>query len=100
MHDADKLHDKLNRETGKVSWGELEKAFAQGRVLFVGEVLDLVSVAVSVSEDDVQAVREWMNTGQLRQVASSEAEVWSASNQVFWAVVVAPWVLIQVAKPQ
>ena len=43
------LHDKINRETARVKWDELERHFAQGNVIYVSESLDLIDVAMRIS---------------------------------------------------
>jgi len=96
MNDPDELlHAKLNAETGILAWKELERHFARGAVILVAPELDLVEVAFRVSKDDKTAVEAWMNAGHVRRAVTGDAMVWHERQSQFWAVVAAPWVLIQ-----
>ncbi|MGD2083285.1 MAG: DUF2288 family protein [Chromatiales bacterium] len=93
------LREKLNRETARIGWPELERHFARGVVLVVSPALDLVDVAAAVAEDDAQAVRGWTDSGALIRATDEHARVWVdlGPQAPLWAVVVAPWVLVQEA---
>ncbi|MEW6677774.1 MAG: DUF2288 domain-containing protein [Pseudomonadota bacterium] len=96
MSDPDELlRAKLNAETGRLVWKELERHFARGVVVWVAPGLDLVEVALRISKDDKAAVEAWMAQGQLRRAATEDALAWHERQTLFWAVVAAPWVLIQ-----
>ena len=97
MATGELLHDKLNRETAKLQWQELEKAYSQGRVLWVNRSCDLIEVAVALGEDRVSAVKAWMDKGELEKLDDIRARDYAAREAVFWAVVIAPWVLVQEA---
>lgn len=92
---SENLHAKLNAETAKVRWQELEPHFARGAVIVVDPALDLVQVAQCVVADDKQAVAAWLESGQLRRAETEQAEDWRARDPQLWAVVTAPWVLVQ-----
>lgn len=89
------LRAKLNGETAKVSWAEMERHHARGVVVRVAGDLDLVEVAVAMARDDGAAVGRWLQTGRLGKVSDDEARDWLARDPVLWSVVVAPWVLVQ-----
>ena len=90
------LHAKLNGETGKLSWRELERHFARGAVVKVTGGLDLVEVAVSMVRDDAATLGIWLEQGLIARASDTDAAAWSAEpERHFWAVVVAPWVLVQ-----
>jgi len=96
MEDTDlDLRTKLNAETARLVWPELERHFARGVVIRVDPSLDLIDVAVSVSEDDKEKVEAWMNAGVVAHPSMADARDWVERQPDFWAVVVAPWVLIQ-----
>jgi hypothetical protein len=96
MNEPDELlHAKLNAETGRLAWKELERHFARGAVILVAAELDLVEVAFCISKDDRAAVESWMNAGQVRRATTEDALSWHERQSRFWAVVAAPWVLIQ-----
>lgn len=89
------IRDRLNLETGRLAWEELARPFAGGAVIAVAAELDLVDVAVKFSEDDRDSVSGWINTGKVVRATDEHGRRWSGANQTFWAVVVAPWVLVQ-----
>lgn len=89
------LRAKLNAETGKLLWPELERHFARDVVIKVDPSLDLIDVAVSVAKDDKSKVEAWMNSGLVSHPSLEDARGWVDRQPDFWAVVVAPWVLVQ-----
>ena len=89
------LRTHLNSETGKLAWKELERHFARGVVIKVARGLDLVDVAACIAQDDKASVERWMSTGQIVRASTEDAADWNERQPVFWAVVTAPWVLIQ-----
>lgn len=94
------LHDKINRETGRVKWSELERHFASGSVIWVSEALDLVEVALRIAHDDRESVTRWMNEGAVAKVSDAQAQGWLEADEVLWASVVSPFVLVQPEKKQ
>ena len=94
------LYDKVNHETARIKWSELEKHFAAGAVVYVSEDLDLVDVAVRFSHDDKESVQRWMAEGKVAKVSDVQASTWTASDAVLWASVVSPFVLVQPLKKQ
>jgi hypothetical protein len=89
------LRHKLNLETAKLSWPELQRHFARGVVIVVHPTLDLVEASATLAEDNNDRAQSWINAGQLGRATEDQAHRWNESNQKFWAVVVAPWVLVQ-----
>jgi hypothetical protein len=92
------LRIKVNRETARLPWAELERHFAQGSVIFVSEDLDLVDVAVRISHDDKASIARWMEQGKLDKVSDAQALAWTASGASLWTSVVSPFVLVQPEK--
>ncbi|MBW2939279.1 DUF2288 domain-containing protein [Zhongshania sp. CAU 1632] len=86
---------KLNRETSRILWTELQRFYAQGAVLVVAPELDLIATAAAVANDDAAAVSTWMKDNLLQKATEKLAMTWLAENCEVWAVVVAPWVLVQ-----
>jgi hypothetical protein len=96
MHDEEqKLRAHLNAETGKLEWAEVERHFARGSVVKVDAPLDLVEVAARMARDDAEAIRGWMTDGALARATEEDARAWGERRPLFWAVVAAPWVLVQ-----
>ena len=92
---SDLLRAKLNLETAQLAWPELERHFARGDVIKVAPGLDLVDVALRVAENDSASVQAWLADGRIARADLADAEDWHARQPMFWAVVVAPWVLVQ-----
>ena len=92
------LRIKINRETARLPWSELEKHFAQGNVVYVSPELDLVDVALRVSHDDKESIGRWMAEGKVAKVSDVQAATWSAADSKVWASVVSPFVLVQPEK--
>ncbi|MCR4299849.1 MAG: DUF2288 domain-containing protein [Gallionella sp.] len=86
---------KINLETSKIAWKELQRFFASGKALMVSSDLDLVEAAFQMSEDNVEQVRQWAVSGKLARVPDEPAREWFETDALVWAVVVSPWVLVQ-----
>lgn len=92
------LRAKLNGETAKVAWAELQRHHARGVVVRVAGELDLIEVAVAMAQDNGAAVSQWMHVGQLEKPTDDQARDWLLRDPDLWSVVVAPWVLVQERK--
>jgi hypothetical protein len=92
---GDVLRAKLNLETARLAWPELERHFARGVVVCVKPGFDLVEAALAMAENRAAAVEAWLVDGTLTRAGMDDAQRWHAAQQVFWGVVVAPWVLVQ-----
>ena len=86
---------KINSETAKIPWAELQRFFAAGKVMRIESGLDLVDVAYALEQDDVEQVNTWTSNGQLAPVSDAQAREWVSTDALLWAVVVKPWVLVQ-----
>ncbi len=86
---------KLNRETSRIAWKELQPQFARGVALAVADDLDLIEVAFQVAQDNALLIGEWMAAGKFGRVSDEQAGVWVTGEAELWAVVVSPWVLVQ-----
>ncbi|HYQ38509.1 MAG TPA: DUF2288 family protein [Pseudomonas sp.] len=93
--EASPLYAKLLGETAAISWQELQPFFARGAVLRVEGTLDLVAVAEALAADDKSRIIPWLASGELRKLEVLDAEDYLARDPQLWAVVVAPWVLVQ-----
>lgn len=92
---ASTLYAKLLGETAPIAWQELQPFFARGVVLWVAAALDLIAVALAVAEDDKASISAWLAAGQVNALSADQAEDLLARDPSLWAVVVAPWVLVQ-----
>ncbi|MCP1659792.1 DUF2288 domain-containing protein [Neisseria perflava] len=89
------LHEKLNTETARIRWSELQTHFARGAAVYVAPDLDLVEIAKQVADDNAAALSPLMQQGKFGVVSEDQARAFVADNREMWAVVVAPWVLVQ-----
>ena len=88
---------KVNLETSRIAWKELQRFFASGMTVAVNAELDLVEVALQFSKDNKAQVERWLLTGKVGKVSDTQAAGWIETDAEMWAVVVSPWVLVQVA---
>jgi hypothetical protein len=93
------LRAKLNQETARMQWKDLQRYFAAGMVIGVSPELDLVEVAARVAMDDKDAVARWMRENRLAKVGDTQAAAWWDADITLWTVVVKPWILVQPPKP-
>ncbi|CAI8801604.1 DUF2288 domain-containing protein [Methylocaldum szegediense] len=98
MHGTE-LRRKLAEETGQITWQELERHFARGALIVIGPELNLVETAARIAEDDAVSVQGWIQRGQVVRATDEHARRWVHSRSRLWAVVVAPWVLVQESEP-
>ncbi|HEB57248.1 MAG TPA: DUF2288 domain-containing protein [Gammaproteobacteria bacterium] len=91
----EQLRQKLNLESGQIDWSELQRHFARGAVIAVNPELDLVEVALKFTEDDRSEIEGWLTSGQIKRADDEHARRWNQTAAVFWAIVVAPWILVQ-----
>lgn len=95
QQDRDLKRVKINSETAKIPWQELQRFFAAGKVMRVAPHLDLIDVAYAFQQDGVEQVTRWTDTAQLAAVSDDQARLWVDRDTLLWAVVVKPWVLVQ-----
>lgn len=86
---------KINSETARIPWLDLQRFFAAGKVMHVAADIDLVDVAYALEQDDVEQVKKWTDAMQLGPVSDTQARDWVSNEASLWAVVVKPWVLVQ-----
>ncbi|MCF7969637.1 MAG: DUF2288 domain-containing protein [Methylococcaceae bacterium] len=95
MNQEDLTKEKVNQETSKIAWSELQRFFASGLAVYVAPQLDLVEVADAFSKDDKRQVEQWMQEQQVQLVSDQQATDWISNATIMWATVVKPWVLVQ-----
>ncbi|NKB62905.1 MAG: DUF2288 family protein [Gammaproteobacteria bacterium] len=89
------VKEQLNLETARIQWSELERHFARGVIIVVCQGTDLIKVAGSFVEDDVETVQLLTALGKIRHADMEDAKRWQPGDVSLWAVVAAPWVLVQ-----
>ncbi|MFK8041603.1 DUF2288 domain-containing protein [Congregibacter sp.] len=85
-------------QTARIPFSELQRYFAAGRLILASDDLDLIEVAVQLSEDNAAQFEQWLNAGLVKGVADEQATAWLAQDDALWAVVADPWVLVQERK--
>jgi hypothetical protein len=86
---------RINMETAKISWKELERFFAAGRLISVIDSVDMIKVAQLMEKDDAKAIKEMLDKREIERLSDEQAKVWADTNPTLWAVVVKPWILVQ-----
>ena len=86
---------RINMETAKISWKELERFFAAGRLISVIDSVDMIKVAQLMEKDDAKAIKEMLDKREIERLSDEKAKVWADTNPTLWAVVVKPWILVQ-----
>lgn len=95
MTSDDLLHAKINLETARIPWKELQRFFASGNAIAVDPQLDLTHAAKVIAQDDAAQLKSWMDNALVDVVTDQQAQAWYASDAMVWAVVIKPWVLVQ-----
>ncbi len=103
MHDnfdvePEVLKAKLTAETAKIDWASLQRFYASGVLVLVHGSLDLIDVAYAFAVDDKSQVGPWIQQQHVERVSDDIATQWATSQPDLWAVVVSPWVLVQLPK--
>ena len=93
MNECEK--EKVNLETAKIHWKELQRFFAKGEAVWISSDLDLVEVGYQFSLDNKMTIQNWLENKQLALVADDQALRWFETDAELWAVVVKPWILVQ-----
>ncbi len=89
------LKHKLNLETARAPWRDLQTFFASGMVLYVQPDTDLLLVGEQFAADNAEIFQQWLASGQVAQVSDKQALQWYESDAELWALVIKPWVLVQ-----
>lgn len=97
-NDPEQLAAYFNSETAQIGWEELERFYAQGVVLHVADSLDLVHVAVKLAQDDTEQFSAWIADDVVGRLKDDVAARYHKERPTVWAVVAAPWVLVQERK--
>jgi hypothetical protein len=91
----EELREEFHVQTARIPWTELQPSYARGLVVEVTAELDLVEVALQLSRDNTSQFQQWIDAGQVQRMVDDTAQVWFDQKIECWAVVAAPWVLVQ-----
>ncbi|MBQ0754838.1 MAG: DUF2288 domain-containing protein [Gammaproteobacteria bacterium] len=97
MTEESDLNERLNKETARIAWKDLQSHFARGVAVYVAPDLDLIEVAGHFAADDAVQIQGLMSAERVALVTETQAGQWDADDQIMWAVIVLPWVLVQPA---
>lgn len=89
------LKARLNTETAKIGWEEIQRFFAKGQVFIVDSEMDLIDTAAKMIQDERGSVEKWLEQGLIQQATIEDARRWNEVDPDLWTVVVAPWILVQ-----
>ncbi len=89
---------ELNQETSKLPWSEMQKFFASGSTIFIDNSLDLLDVASDLVLDQQSRIQSLMDQEKMHNVTDEQATRWLSDDTTMWAVVLAPFVLVQPVK--
>lgn len=95
MSSKEELLGKLHAETALIGWRDLQRFFAQGKVLLLDPDDDLVQIATLFADDDADTLKPLLESGRLTAPDNARARQWYTDNAELWCVVVAPFVLVQ-----
>lgn len=98
-NDIESLKKKLNQDTAKINWSLLAEHQQQQAVVEVDSSLDLILVGCEFVRDNRGQVEEWLRAGLIAKVSDEKSRIWTEDDLEMWAVVVAPWVLVQMVQP-
>ncbi len=93
--DSVRLSTKLNFETARIAWRDLQTFFAGGSVIHVHPNLDLLVVAEQLAADNTEQFTRWLESGEVQTVSDQQALRWYEDDALLWGVVIKPWVLVQ-----
>ncbi|MDG2018119.1 MAG: DUF2288 domain-containing protein [Porticoccaceae bacterium] len=96
--DTSELIARLNGETAKIEWQQLQKHYASGSVIAVAAGFDLIKVAIALHQDDTAQIKQWLAEELVTEVTDSQAQRWYDQNTAVWALVIPPFVLVQETK--
>ena len=97
--DDEDIHVTLMKQTAVISWRELQRFFAAGKVIEVARGVDLVNVGLALVEDNAAAIKEGIDKEQVQIIPDTTAAQFVVTDASVWALAVAPWVLVQQVEP-
>ena len=86
---------RFEKELARISFQELQKFFAKGMMVIVGNELSVIDVALKLHQDDKQVIDQWIKAGSIVRAHDEHAKKWVTQRAELMAVTVAPWVLVQ-----
>lgn len=94
---AEAYRVQLERSVGPVGYSDLRAHLDRDAVFLVAASVSLITCGVAVAMDDVDMVKRWIDSGELRKPSKDERASWAQHGGTWNALVVQPFVLVQVA---
>ena len=86
----------LKRQVDIVNWDMLAPHMEKGQFFVIGQELDFLDTAVCIADDNIDQVKEWIDSEQMKRPTPQELDQWSTiEGKEFRFVIVKPFVLIQ-----
>ena len=89
------LRQEYLSQTARIKWRDLQVHYARGAVIWVRGDCNLVEIAVQLGLDNATELEAWIDAGEVNGVTEEQALSWYEQDCELWAVVAAPWVLVQ-----
>lgn len=89
------LKQKLNLETAKISWKEIESFFAKGNLLQIETDRDLVEVGELIASNNEKEIEKLILEKKIAFATPDWVKKHCQANTELWTLVVAPYVLCQ-----
>ena len=93
--DTQSPEERIAKYTGEVTWKYLKPHLEFNSLLWVEPSMKLADVAAALTADDTETVANWLGNGDLVKVGELHAQQWEDSDELFTAVVITPFVLMQ-----
>ena len=91
---------ELEKYMGEVGWDYLKPHFESGALLYLDSSLNLKEVGEALVTDDKSKVDRWLKSGDLVKPSQPHADYWATADEIYRAVVVSPFVLMQLMVAQ
>jgi len=91
--DRDEIKARLNAEAARIAWSDLERHYARGHVIRIADSADLIDMAVAMALDEADVIAQAMQSAEVAPATEDDVLGWQGCT--LWAVVVAPWILVQ-----
>lgn len=91
--------DRFKTDVAEVPWKDLRIHLQRDSIIIVADELDLVDVAVAVTDDDKGEVEGWIAGGQLVKPTAEQADAWESElEKPFRLLIVQPFILVQIVS--
>lgn len=96
MSDEPTLYEQLKSQLDKAHWKILEEHHKRGALLYIDPKEDMIEVAQAIAEDNVQRIKDLLDSGLLARTTEEHATAWDAREDLeFNFIIIQPYVLIQ-----